>query len=162
MDVILYSYSLFIIFFATHLIVWRFKIPSRQFLSLLVIFFVIYIAFLVFSVVVGFSFLPFFQISLFYLSTGLCYIVLYSAINLDSPTLSLMMYVHEAGSRGRTHDEIRVFLARYPFISSRLDSLISEGTVVSEVNMLKIKKSSRSYDIILLYRRLFGNISKGG
>jgi hypothetical protein len=73
-----------------------------------------------------------------------------------------MMYVHEAGPDGRTHDEIRVFLARYPFISSRLDSLISEGTVVTEDNVLKIKRSSRSYDIILCYRRLFGNISKGG
>src|SRR5580704_4403879 len=109
--------ELFAAAFLIHLILWKIRLPNRQFLSLLVIYGLVYLAWLASLPLFPLPFWTWAHVSLFYLSTSLCYVVLYSAFNLDSPTLSLMRFIALGGAAGRGAGEIGDFLARRPFVA---------------------------------------------
>jgi hypothetical protein len=102
-------------------------------------------------------------ITVFYVSASLGYIVLYSAVQVDSPTLSLMRFLAEGGAAGRSPDEVSDFLAARPFVKSRLRALIQSGLIREEAdNYVIAGKQPIGYRFILGYRKLYGSIPKGG
>ena len=103
------------------------------------------------------------HISLFYFSTSLCYIVLYSAIYQESPTLGLMHFIAERRRDGRSKAEVVEFLARHQFVKSRLEELMESQLIREQDGRFVVSdKGSLGFRAILSYRKLYGPIPKGG
>ena len=163
MLIFLATLVLFVLFFGIHLVVWRIRLPRRQFGSLLVIFGMVFISGLAAAAVSSISILNVLHIALFYTAASLCYMVLYSAIYQDSPTLSLMRFISENQADGRSVLEVVSFLAQRPFVKGRLAELV-DSRLVREQNCKYVisGKGSLGFRFILAYRELYGPITKGG
>ena len=163
MLILLTTCKLLAAFFFIHLVLWRIRLPKRQFLSLLIIFGTVFILGIVAAAVSSSTFLNVLHIALFYIATCLCYMVLYSAIYQDSPTLSLMRFISENQADGRSAAEVVSFLAQRPFVKGRLAELVDSRLVREENGKYVISgKGSLGFRFILAYRELYGPITKGG
>ena len=109
-----------------HLAIWRWRLPKAQLKILLVIFAVVW-AVAALSVLTGFvgvgSFaadwlVGFLYFCLIYWSAAFCYVITYSAMEGDSPTLSLTRHLHRRGEEGISHDEIEEFFRQRPFVGA--------------------------------------------
>jgi hypothetical protein len=102
MTVLLAGIGLLFLSFCAQLVLWRIFIPRRQIRTLLVIFFLVPL--IVFGVVqhagtpielAALSAAEIARLAIFYVSCALTYIVLFSAIEAQSPTLAIVSYVAE-------------------------------------------------------------------
>jgi len=94
---------------------------------------------------------------------SLTYLLLYTGVECDSPTLSLAHFIAQAGVTGRTASEIDEFVRRSPFVKSRLAQLEAGGFVVRSPAGLELaKKTALLLDLTRHYRRLMGRTTPGG
>src|SRR5437773_2421944 len=102
---------LFAIALASQLILWRLRLPPYRYQMkiLLLIFGLLFFVWLLTPWARSSSLPETLNIVLSYFSLGLGYMVIYSAINVDSPTLSLMRFIAEKGGAGRSADEVDHF-----------------------------------------------------
>jgi hypothetical protein len=100
MTVLLAGIGLLFLSFCAQLVFWRILVPGRQIRALLVIFFLVPLV--VFGVVqligtpialTALSPAEIVRLAIFYVSCALTYIVLFSAIEEQSPTLAIVSYV---------------------------------------------------------------------
>ena len=120
--------------FAVHLVWWRVALPRRQRAVLLVLFLGggIVLAPLVAWLVGSLGFAPlswveWLNVALAVVAFALAYVVTYSALEADSPTLSLVRHIAAAGRRGLAEAELGEFMASRPFVGARLTALVDEG-----------------------------------
>jgi hypothetical protein len=101
-------------------------------------------------------------VALFHVSSSLAYTVLYSALEEDSPSLGLMLFV-EAAPGGRTRAELVEFLTRRALISSRLDSAERGGLLAHDGTgkLVLTAKGARLVRLFSFSQRLLG-MEKGG
>lgn len=146
--------------------------PKSQLKALLVIFFVVWAlasALLLtgsfdVSVESGQIFVGFLYFCLLYWSAALCYVITYSAMEGDSPTLSLTRYLHRRGEGGVAHEEIEEFFRQRPFVGARVKALVTDNVFVEEEGGYRLSPGSYLFfRVILGYRRVvFGPIKSGG
>ena len=149
--------------FLIHLVLWRIRLPRQQFLTLLIIFGVIFCAWFAAYGVRFLALSDLLHVTMAYASISVGYVVLYSAFNLDSPTLGLMLYVAEAKAAGRSREEVLAFLGKRSFVKGRLGQLLDSGLVREEnARYVVIGIGSPGFRFILAYRKLYGSIPKGG
>lgn len=119
-----------------HLIVWKIKVPKRQTKTILQTFFGtwfigIFIAYLNsdFSIL-GFSvptgFLSLLHITLFQISLTLAYMITYSAMEADSPTLVMIMKIANAGLQGLEKSELDKALTDNILVIPRIQDLLRD------------------------------------
>lgn len=167
MGIILSALSLFLIGTLIHVLWWRIKVPSGQTMALLKIYVGTLLAWLA---IWGFdqrfwinSLADLFQFTLLYSSIFLAYIVTYSAIEAESPTLTVMMIVHEGPAAGTRLDQICAYVNGHPFLQPRLDELLSSGTLVIEDDVIKLgRPPSLPLRLVIEYRALFGHLESIG
>ena len=156
---------LFAIALASQLILWRLRLPPYryQMKMLLLIFVLLFFVWLLTPWARSSSFPETLNVVLSYFSLSLGYTVIYSAINVDSPTLSLMRFIAEKRGAGRSADEVDHFLAQRPFVTVRLGTLVESG-LIRELNgrWVIAGRGSLAFRFILSYRKLYGPIPKGG
>jgi hypothetical protein len=163
MAILWWTLGLLALFFGVHLVVWRIHVPRKPFFSLLVIVGTIFIIALTAAVTLSIPVLTFLHVTLFYMSTSLCYIVLYSAIYQESPTLSLMRFIAESPQYGRSTAEVVEFLAQHQFVKSRLAELTESRLIREQEGRFVVSGTgSFGFRLILFYRKLYGPIPKGG
>jgi hypothetical protein len=163
MLIFLGTMGLLALFLGVHVVVWRVRPPRKQFASLLVILGVVFMIALAAAVLISIPVLTFLHIALFYVSAALCYIVLFSAIYKDSPTLSLVRFIAEKPVDGRSTVEVVDFLARRPFVKGRLTELAESGLILEQNGKFVASgKGSLGFRFILSYRKLYGHIPTGG
>jgi hypothetical protein len=63
-------------------------------------------------------------------SLGVAYALLFIGISYDSPTLALVNAIADYGASGMPVDDIEQFVARHPFVSSRLSALTRAGMLI--------------------------------
>jgi len=155
-----------------HLVIWRWRLPKAQLKALLVIFAVVWaiaaLLFLTGFVGVG-AFaagwlVAFLYFSLIYWSAAFCYVITYSAMEGDSPTLSLTRHLHRRGEEGVSHEEIEHFFRQRPFVGARVKALVTDNIFVEEEGGYRLSPGSYLFfRVILGYRRVvFGPIKSGG
>lgn len=163
MRILLTTFTLLALAWMIHLIIWRIRLPRHQIRALLFTFAAVFALWL-FTIDRGST--PLFgtiQLSLLYVSVSFCYVITYSAVEGDSPTLSLMNLLAEKKDVGMPADEIGDFLSQRPFVKARLAALIHSGLVRKENDRYLITgQPSLPFRIILGFRKLYGPISKGG
>lgn len=165
MRIFLTVWILFSVALTSQLILWRLRLPPYryQMKALLLIFGAVFCPWLLSPWARSSSLVELLNIILSYFSLGLGYMVIYSAINVDSPTLSLMRFLAEKRAPGRSAAEVDYFLAQRPFVTVRLGTLIESGLIREQNGRWVISgKGSLAFRFILSYRKLYGPIPKGG
>ncbi len=122
--------------FMVHLAWWRVALPRRQRAALFVLFLV---GGVVLAPAAAFlcarmgleplSWIQWLNVALALLAFTLSYVVTYSALEADSPTLSLVRHIAASGAGGVPEEELRTFMASRPFVGARLTALVDEGMI---------------------------------
>src|SRR6266516_3195942 len=150
MQIFLTTCALLVVSVLAQIVLWKIRLPDQQIKALLVIFAVVFGMWLVGAIV-------------FYMSVSLCYVITYSAIEADSPTLSLIHLLGEKRAQGCSGEEIARFLTRHSFVRARLAVLAHSG-LIREQNgrYVMAGKHSLPFRVILGFRKVYGSIPKGG
>jgi len=155
--------GLFVFGFVLHVILWKVHLPKHHIQMLLGIFYLPLLLSFPLAMIQGIPLAALLHASLFYISLSLCYVITYSAIEGDSPTLSLMRFVAENPVHGRSRQEIDSFFAERPFIRARISALLHSSLVREENGRYLIQGNpSLPFMLILQFRRIYGEIPKGG
>ena len=156
------TFCLLAITWVIHVALWRVRLPQNQTQALLLLFSFVMGGWLVFFAP-GFSLMEILQVLTLSIPIFLCYVITYSAIEGDSPTLSLMKGLDEQKHTGLHKDEVFHFFLARPFVQSRVDALVRSGLVKIDCERLVVaRKPSIAFRVVLGFRKLFGPISKGG
>ena len=172
MSPLILATSTWFLAFVLHLTLWRWRLPRAQLKALLVIFAVVW-ALAALSVPTGFvgfgSFaaswlVGFLYFCLIYWSAAFCYVITYSAMEGDSPTLSLTRHLHRRGEEGVSHEEIEDFFRQRPFVGARVRALVTDNVFLEESGGYRLASGKYLFfRLILGYRRVvFGPIKSGG
>jgi hypothetical protein len=143
------------------------RLPKAQLKTLLIIFFFVW-AVVVVALCLGettfFGVLGFLYFSLIYWSAAFCYVITYSAMEGDSPTLSLTRHLHRKGAAGISHEEVEEFFRQRPFVGARVKALVTDNIFMEESTGYRLASGRYLFfRLILGYRRVvFGPIKSGG
>lgn len=162
--------------FFLHLVLWRIRLPRFQLRALLAVFLAVWIGALPImawffgrgpaeAASMGWGLLGFLYFSLIYWCAALCYVITYSAMEGDSPTLSLTRHLHRRGEKGVSHEEIEEFFRQRPFVGARVKALVADNVFIEERGGGYRLSPGRYlfFRVILGYRRVvFGPIKSGG
>jgi hypothetical protein len=163
MSVFLPAFFLVAASLAIHVVVWKIRLPRRQIISVLIIFAIVLCFWLVYALIQGVALPTLLHVALFQVSAGLSYAITYSAIEADSPTLSLMNFLAEGGPAGVPAAEVFGFLSQRPFAKARLAALLASGLIrLQNDRYILAGNGSLAFRVVLGYRRLYGPVSKGG
>jgi hypothetical protein len=163
MSIFLSGCALLIFALLLHVVVWKTRLPRNHTKALLLIFLGTLIIWITVAFLTRLPFLQTLHSGLFFISLALCYVITYSAIEGDSPTLSLMRFLDSKHQTGATREEVDAFFASRPFIRSRLDALIQSSLVKESHGRFYLAgHPSLPFRCILYFRKIFGSIPKGG
>lgn len=152
--------------FAIHVAWWRVRTPRSPYRTLTVLFVISWavaalIAWRGGSQLVS---LEGFYGTLLHGLAALGYLITYSAIEGDSPTLSLVWFLHRAGPEGVSTAEMDEFFRRRPFAEARIRALVDDGVLDEENGGLRLRaRPPLLFGLVLGYRRVvFGPVDAGG
>ena len=173
MLVLLYSLLLFSIAFIFHIVLWKVRLPKRQTKVLLQIFFgTLIIGILFLSSISSFTsavddFTPqktseYIHVCLLFVSLTLSYMITYSALEADSPTLVIVMTIEKEGQEGLDKKEFDRILNDDLLIKPRIKDIITDKMAYLDGEKYKLTPKGVLFArIFILYRRLL-NAPKGG
>lgn len=163
MQIFLTTCALLVVSFLAQIVLWKIRLPDQQIRALLIIFAIVFGLWLVGALVFSVALLEVLHVGLFYLSISLCYVITYSAVEADSPTLSLIHLLGGKRAQGCSGDEIARFLTQHSFVRARLAALVHSGLIREQNGRYVIAgKHSIAFRIILGFRKVYGSIPKGG
>jgi hypothetical protein len=168
MVVFLSASILFLLAFAIHLIWWRRKVPRRQSFALLTLFLL--------TGACGFAIVLFADLAygelrfprlllavLLYGSFCVVYFIVFSALEADSPTLTMVRFVADAGPRGIHRDDLMRAMERHSYVQTRIDQMITDGMAVETLTGLRLAPQGLWLSaLVLFYRRLLARRHIGG
>lgn len=163
MYLLLEPFCLVLLFLVAHVALWKLTLPRRPIRALLIIAAAVFCLRLALLAVLPETLFEFLQTALFFWSVSLCFVITYSAIEGGSPTLSLMRFLADEQSRGRSLEEIDAFFAQQPFIKARIEALLRSSLIREENGRyFAVEKSCSAFRLVLGFRRVYGAIPKGG
>jgi len=169
MPVFLVGAGLFIIAFVIHVVVWKVRRPHHQAASLVLLFLFVGLAgfggiwLLKASGGSALSILRAALAILLYLSCCMFYFLLFSAVDSDSPTLTLIGIIRKRGLLGISREQLSQEMAKYSFVRPRLTQMINDGFLVQVGDRLHAGRRGRILaTLVLSYRRLLGDREAGG
>ena len=162
------AFGLFLTAFLLHLVWWRIRLPKQQ-LTALFKGFVLFFPLGLGALKAGgyWPATPFISpatavVGLLYFALVITYVITYSALEGDSPTLSLMRWVAQH-PEGVSEKELEAFIASRPFIQARLRALEADDLTEVRDGAVFIKgRPSLFFRLILGWRALYGSIERGG
>jgi hypothetical protein len=159
---------LFAIALILHFIIWRICLPKRQTKALTLIFFgvLFFGALLCFKCTAAiriFAYHPpgsiseFFQLCLFFSVLTVAYLITYSAVEADSPSLVIAMKIYAAGPTGLSKDTLERELNNAVLITPRIRDLVMDKMVESVGGRYRLKtKGIWMARLFGFYRKLMG------
>jgi hypothetical protein len=151
--------------FAIHVVFWRLRVPERQTRGLAIVFAVALVIALVAArlVLTGFGLSACLYCAALYGAIALCYMLLYTGIECDSPTLAIAHRMSLAGAEGVSLGELEAFIGTCPFVRARLLHLCRDGLVTADGAQLRLAgKAARVLAFSDAYRRYLGEARSGG
>lgn len=174
MSVFCYGALLLIIAFCIHFVIWKIYLPQHQKSSLLLIFsFTLMVGFLllatlgsrikIFGIPTPVGIPEYLHICIFFISVTLAYLVTYSALEADSPSLVMVMHIAQAGLLGVDRNAFKEKMSDEVLLIPRIGDLLSEGLAYIENGRYKLTPKGRLIaQIFIFYRRLLKRTVKGG
>jgi hypothetical protein len=162
-----------IVAWSVHFVIWRIRLPKSQLKTLLVIFVVawcgaVFVAWLgnwrLVRFADGQTVVGFLYFCLCYWAAALSYVITYSAMEGDSPTLSLTRHLHRRGAEGVSHEEVEEFFRQRPFVGARVKALVVDNIFIEESGGYRLASGKYLFfRLILGYRKVvFGPVKAGG
>lgn len=170
MRIVVFTFGLFVVAFVIHWMWWRVRLPRRQTFAL----FMIFLGAL--PAVVGLHFLvpglplswpqncwEWLHVCELHMSVALGYIVLYSALEENSPSLTIIGFVFEAGSTGRTPAEVFGLINDDLILRSRLHAMLRDGLVCQTDGLYRLTPKGQVWvRVFSVFRRRLLGRDKGG
>jgi hypothetical protein len=142
--------ALLTISFVVHLIIWRVYMPKRPILALLGIFAgTPVLAISIFAVtrssieLTGLPLSSALRVFLFYLSSSMVYICLYSAIEVQSPSLAIVSYIASCGSMGCSQAELVDSTAGKDRVMERIGLMETWGIISISQEQCRLTREGR-------------------
>lgn len=174
MSAMFWGWSLFFIFWITHLFIWKMRVPRRQVLTLFVIFLVFMLlgcfAFLIWRQsldgerhLFASSILDFFHGCFLFTMLFAGYVVSYPAVEVDSPTFVIITAIANAGPAGLPREDLEQKLTNDLLVWPRLNDLITEGMIAPAFDeKYRITRKGRWFVRPFCFYRSFLGLRKGG
>ena len=168
MAVLISGLALLAIALVIHVIWWRLKVPRRQ--PFMLVMLLLSVAVCGFAVIYAADLFPgelplprILLAFLLYGSGGVVYLIFFSAMEEDSPSLTLIRLISEAGPRGVHRDELMRVIERHSYIKVRIDMMVSDGMAVETPSGLRLASQGLWLSrIVLFYRKLLARKIVGG
>ena len=163
MVIFLTTLALFLAALGLHLLLWKVRLPKYHTRTLLMLFALVLGGWLAMRPLHSMELSQVLHVCLFYTALSFYYVITYSAIEGDSPTLSLIRHLDASGGRGISSKELHEFLEGRPFIKARIVALMHDGLLREENGRYFVAgRGSLFFRLILAFRRLYGSIERGG
>ncbi len=164
-----YGIVLLITAFGMHVLLWRVCRPRKHTDTLLVIFISCLAAGILVIKVFGVlplgargSVFDYLRLVLFYVSVTLAYVISYSALEADSPSLLMTLEIDAAGSQGLEKSKLFNAMTDDVLIRPRLDDLVRDGLAVLEHGQYRLTSKGRPFVRIFIFFRTLLGAPKGG
>lgn len=173
MSVLFYGIITFSLAFFIHFIIWKIHLPKKnQSIVLSEVFFgVLFIGILIFikasnTVFLGImppqTFVEYIEFLFLYSSLTLAYIATYSAVEVDSPSLVMVLTIAKMVPQGLDKEKLFSLMNDDLLVIPRINDLVSDKMVTIDKDIYKLTpKGSFFVNTIILFRRLL-NLPKGG
>ncbi len=153
------------IVFVVHVAIWRIRLPRADFTELAALFAIGLIGAEIALAVLDpeASFCRGLFIAAIYVLAAVCYVSVYTAIELDSPSLSLIAIIRQQPDRSLDEATLERFIVERPFVTSRLGQLLRDGMLAENDDKLHLTGSGQAALAFLdSYRRLIRRDGLGG
>ncbi len=161
MKVLSYGIGLVTVAFFIHLIVWKIHLPRNHTKALLLIFFITLICGTLAFVRLAIN--EYLQLCIFFISFTLAYIATYSAIQVDSPSLVMIMTIAKEGHAGVDKNTFEREMNNDILITPRLNDLLAAGAVDLDKGVYKLRPKGKAMAwVFITYRKLLKKAYKGG
>lgn len=172
MAVLIFGSLMLLLSFIIHLVIWRIRRPLRQTIGILVIFLVVLLAGIIFLLLDFVShdrrlnnllnLCEVVQLILYYGSMTLAYMITYSAIEVDSPSLVIIRQISDSGPNGLTEEELLGSLDDSKLIMPRLSDLINDKMATFDNQKFVLTRKGKCLGFLFkIYRDLLG-AGRGG
>jgi hypothetical protein len=166
MDILFYTLSLLCAALIGHIIIWKIRLPKGHTSALFILFLTVLAAgvfYYISTAPADSALIPgVCRIVFLYISLMLSYITTYSALEVDSPSLVMVMIVARQGKSGLDKDSLYHVLGDNILIIPRVNDLLKGGFAYEKHGRIKITLKARLILWpILAYRKLVG-AGKGG
>ena len=166
MTVLLAGVGLFVATLVIHVVMWRIRVPRQQAATLI---FLILVAGFVGTAVLFTSrfqgldgLKPLLAIGVFG-SLSAIYLILFSSLEADSPTLTILNLVHASGAQGIEEGDLRTAMARQSYVRKRINQLLQDGMVIEVSDRLRLQPRGQLFcKFVLYYRKLLRRNNAGG
>jgi hypothetical protein len=101
-------------------------------------------------------------VALFFTAMALNYIVLYSALEEDSPSLTIVLHVAQAGSQGCSSEEVFGLIQDDLIVRSRLEAMLAANLVVCDGGVYRLTTQGRKWARLFGLFRALLRLPKGG
>jgi hypothetical protein len=172
MSVLLWAVNCVALAFVVHLVWWRVRLPRRHTRTLLILFLGIPTVFILLAPLVPpqtaqalhlpFGIAQYAQVMLFAVAMGLGYIISYSAVEADSPSLVIAGAIAGAGAEGLPEAALFEVASDDVLVKPRIADLLRDGHLRRAAGGYEITgKGRRFVSIFIVARRVLG-AGKGG
>lgn len=173
MRILLWGLVLFIDSFILHLIIWKIRVPVKQTNALLLLFFGnLFFCFAMFLSIRSFfpiysQLIPsapfeYLRICILFAALTLAYIITYSAIEVDSPSLIIVLAIDKAGKSGLEKSKLENFLTDEFLVVPRAMDLVRDRLIYSDNNRFKLTTKGRLFVAIFIFWRKLMKRKIGG
>jgi hypothetical protein len=163
MLVLINGILLFSIAFFIHLFIWRIHLPKNHTRALLIIFFGFFVGGLsLFSSFHKFNLFEYVQFTLLFLSLTLAYITTYSGIEVESPSLRIVLEIARRRDGGLEKASLEQIFTNDILVGRRLEDLVQDKMITVEQDKYKLMpKGAFLVRLFVFYRKLL-KAKKGG
>ncbi len=162
MKILFLSLEIFSLAFVIHLVIWKVRMPKRHIKAILEIFFSVFFISFIFLSRLSLQGYEYIHIGLLYICVTLFYCAIYSGIESDSPSMSMLLAISKAGNKGVKKED---FLNNWPddlLIRSRINDLILAKMAYVDNGKYHITKKGINFVWILMLYRRFLKLPEGG
>lgn len=163
MNTLLSGAGLAAIAFSVHLIVWRVRVPRHEW-SALVLVFAIMTALALTAVLISPRFVQFGMspprlvlTGLVFGGLGVVYLILFSALESDSPTLTMLELVRQHRRNGMTEHELASRSAKRAYSNVRLQQMLRDGLAEQVGSRIRATRRGKRVTLfVLVYCQMLG------
>jgi hypothetical protein len=172
MNILLSGLSLFFLAFGIHLVIWKVHLPHHQSRALLWTFFGTFSLGVICIPLfpqdgpwvwfIPHGFLELTHVFLMFLSLTLAYLITYSALEADSPSLVIIRMIAEAMPTGLAKQDLEKRLSDDILILPRIKDLLRDNLVVANGERLQLTPQGRFFIKLFVIVRTLLKAGKGG
>lgn len=163
MLILMNALLLFSIAFLIHLFIWQWYLPKNHTKGLFIIFSGVWFAgFLIYYHLHILGLFENLQLALLFISMMLVYLTTYSGVEVESPSLRIVLEIDKAGPQGLSREDLDKFFTEETLIGLRIKDLLKDGMVhLADFKYKITPKGIYLVRLFMLYRRWL-NAGKGG